>query len=170
MEVLRLLLIVVLLAAVLLVVASQAGLLRGRVPDDLGLRDGRLKPPSAHRNSVSSQALLHDGDGARYARIDPIAYAGDGAAALTRIGAIVLRMPGARILQTGPDYLYVQFESRWLRLVDDAEFAVDPTAAVIHVRSAARLCWRDFGVNRARIEAIRAAFDAAPVPAAGGLP
>lgn len=162
MKLLRLLLIVLAIAALLLLMAGQAGLLKGSMPTDLGVKDGKLKPPPRTPNSVSSQAALYDHEGARYARIEPIRYRGDGAAALTRIGAIVLKMPGARILQSGPDYLYVQFETRWLKFVDDAEFALDPADSVIHVRSASRLGRKDFGVNRARIEAIRAQFDSAP--------
>jgi len=159
MKILKLLLLTLLIAAIVLLIAGQAGLLRGSMPADLGVKDGKLKPPSRKPNSVSSQAALHDGDGAGYARIDPIGYTGDGAAALTRIGAIVLKMPGARIMQSGPDYLYVQFQSRWLKFVDDVEFAVDPAASVIHVRSASRLGHSDLGANRARIESIRTAFN-----------
>lgn len=44
--------------------------------------------------------------------------------------------------------------------VDDVEFLLDAGARVIHVRSASRLGRRDFGVNRARIEALRAAVAA----------
>ena len=150
-------LITVLLAVpVLLLVAGQMGFLKGRMPDDLGVRDGRLKPPSATENSVSSQEALYEGVGARYAQIEPLRYSGNPAAALTRIGRIVLKMPGARIMQNGPDYLYVQFETHGLKFVDDAEFWADPARGVIEVRSASRLGRKDFGVNRARIEAIRA--------------
>ena len=157
---LQILLLVVVALPLALLAAGQAGLLRGQMPADLGARDGRLKPPSRTENSVSSQAVLHSGAGADYARIEPIRYSGEGAAALTRIGAIVLKMPGARILQSGPDYLYLQFETRWLKFVDDAEFVVVPAESVIHVRSASRLGRRDFGVNRARIESIRTTFNA----------
>ena len=45
--------------AVALLVAGQAGMLRGAVPTDLGLKNGRLKPPANNPNSVSSQASLH---------------------------------------------------------------------------------------------------------------
>lgn len=158
--ILQILLLIVVIMPLALLAAGQAGLLRGQMPPDLGARDGRLKPPSRTENSVSSQAVLHSGVGADYARIEPIRYSGEGAAALTRIGAIVLKMPGARILQSGPDYLYVQFETRWLKFVDDTEFLVAPAEAVIHVRSASRLGRRDFGVNRARIESIRTTFNA----------
>lgn len=165
MKIPGLLLLALAIGALLVLIAGQAGLLKGAMPDDLGLRDGKLKPPSRTPNSVSSQAALHQGAGTEYARIEPIRYDAarmDGAAALTKIGAIVLKMPGARIVQNGPDYLYVQFQSRWLKFVDDAEFAIIGNEPVIHVRSASRLGRKDFGVNRARIESIRAAFNSAP--------
>ena len=55
------------------VIAGQAGLLRGRPPADLGVRDGRLKRPSLTPNSVSSQADLHSDHPMReYARIPPL--------------------------------------------------------------------------------------------------
>lgn len=158
MKILRILAVIVLLTAVALLVAGQLGLLKGTMPNDLGVKDGRLKPPSRTPNSVSSQAALHDG-ALDSARIEPLRFSGDGAAALTRIGAIVLKMPGARIVQSGPDYLYVQFQTRWLKFVDDTEFYVAPGESVIHVRSASRLGRKDFDVNRARIESIRAAFN-----------
>lgn len=165
MKLLGLLLLALVVGPIVLVVAGQAGLLKGSMPGDLGVKDGKFKPPSRTANSVSSQAALHQGDGAEYARIAPIPYDAtrtDGAAALTKIGAIVLKMPGARIVQNGPDYLYVQFQTRWLKFVDDAEFAIIGNEPVIHVRSASRIGRKDFGVNRARIESIRAAFNSAP--------
>jgi uncharacterized protein (DUF1499 family) len=165
MKLLGLLLLALVVGPIVLVVAGQAGLLKGSMPGDLGVRDGKLKPPSRTANSVSSQVTLHQGDGAEYARIEPIRYDParmDGAAALTRVGAIVLKMPGARIVQNGPDYLYVQFQTRWLKFVDDAEFAIVGNEPVIHVRSASRIGRKDFGVNRARVESIRAAFNSAP--------
>ena len=43
------------------------------------------------------------------------------------------------------------------------EFWVDPAGGVIEVRSASRLGREDFGVNRQRIDAVRAAYLAAAV-------
>jgi uncharacterized protein (DUF1499 family) len=45
--------------------------------------------------------------------------------------------------------------------VDDVEFYLDPTVGKIQMRAAARLGQSDLGVNRDRLEAIRAAFAAA---------
>jgi uncharacterized protein (DUF1499 family) len=144
-------------------VAGQLGWLAGRTPPDLGVRDGRLKAPSVHTNSVSSQADLHAGTDARvdYARIAPLAGGGDLAATMARLRRAVEAMPGARIVEARPDYLYVHFETRLLRYVDDAEFWASPAEGVIHVRSASRLGRNDYGVNRERIEQIRAAMAAA---------
>jgi uncharacterized protein (DUF1499 family) len=147
------------LSAVALVAFGQAGGLRGQRPTDLGLRDGRLKAPSSTRNSVSSQAWLYTGQAAQYARIEPLSFEGSGIDAMTRLGAIVTTTPGARIIEARPDYLSAEFSTRWLKFVDDAEFVVLPGSQKIDLRSASRLGSEDFGVNRARIEAIRARFE-----------
>lgn len=88
-----------------------------------------------------------------------LAFTQDSALAMNRLRDILTNWPGARIVENSPEYLSVQFETRWLRFVDDAEFLLDPAAKVIHVRSASRLGRKDFGVNRARIEAIRRRAD-----------
>ena len=54
----------------------------------------------------------------------------------------------------------MQFTTKMMKFVDDAEFWFDPRANVVQVRSASRLGRQDFGVNRARIEAIRARLEA----------
>ncbi|MBD0265996.1 MAG: DUF1499 domain-containing protein, partial [Tolypothrix sp. Co-bin9] len=54
------------------------------------------------------------------------------------------------------DYLYAEFKSALMGFVDDVEFYLDPKAKVIQVRSASRLGQSDLGVNRKRIETIRA--------------
>ena len=140
-----------------LLAAGQAGLLAGRPPTDLGVRDGRLKPPSRTPNSVSSQDDLWPGVAQRdQARIAPLSLSGDGPQTIAKLRAIVASMPGATVVTARPDYLHVSFRTRWLGFVDDAEFWFDPVAQVVQVRSAARVGRRDFGVNRARIEALRA--------------
>jgi len=149
--------VVVLAALVMLVaLAGQLGWLRGRAPSDIGVRDGRLKRPSTTPNSVTSQAELWPDDEMRdYARIAPLPTSGDAPASIARVRAAVERMPGATVVEQRDDYLYAQFETRALRFVDDVEFWYDPAAQAIQVRSASRIGRKDFGVNRARVEAIR---------------
>lgn len=144
-------------ALVLLTVAAgQAGLMQGRAPGGIGVHDGRLKPPTDGDNSVSSQSRLWPDHARRDAAwIAPLALAGDGPATIARLRTLVAGWPGARIAVARDDYLYVQFTTRVMRYVDDAEFWFDPAAGVVQVRSASRLGQRDFGVNRRRIEALR---------------
>jgi uncharacterized protein (DUF1499 family) len=151
------------LLVVAVVLAGQIGLLQGREPGNLGVRDARLKPPSRTQNSVTSQAALHAEHPMRaYAEIAPLALRGDGAATLAALRRIVEAMPGAKVVKSEPDYLYVQFKTRVLGFVDDTEFWLEPGAGVVQVRSASRVGRQDFGVNRARVEAIRAQLAAAP--------
>lgn len=157
MAILKSTLLLLLLLALAVALAAQLGLLRGRTPADLGARDGRLKPPSMTPNSVSSQAnLYHDHPQRAYAQIAPIPVTDSGPRTLERLRRIVEGMDGAKVVKSDPGYLHVEFTTRWMKFVDDCEFWFDPRAGVIHVRSASRMGRKDFGVNRARVEAIRA--------------
>ena len=70
-------------------------------------------------------------------------------------------MERVNIARDEPGYLYAEFTTRLMGFVDDAEFHLDEKSGVIDVRSASRLGRKDFGVNRARIEGIRAKISAA---------
>lgn len=147
----------------LAVLAGRLGLLQGKAPANLGVRDGRLKPPAKTPNSVSSQALLYPEHPRRdFAQIDPLPLGGDGPATLARLRRIVESMPDAQVIKSDPDYLYAQFTTPLMKFVDDVEFWFDPAAGVVQVRSASRIGHGDRGLNRARIEAIRARLAQAP--------
>jgi len=135
-----------------LVAGGQMGLFTGSRPTDLGVHDGRLKPAPSTPNCANSQST----DG--YSMIAPLAYSGDGKIALARLHALVATMPTAKVIEFRGDYVHAEFTSKWLGFVDDVEFQLDEKARVIHVRSASRLGRGDFGVNRHRVETIRAGF------------
>jgi uncharacterized protein (DUF1499 family) len=154
----------VLLAVALLVLLVAAGLtlhvatatgdtvFSWKRPDNLGVKDGRLAPPKSTPNCVSSQADPADAEHT----IAPIAFKGDTAAAMAAVRKAVESMPGSTIVRAEGGYLYAEYRSKLMRFVDDVEFFHDGKAGLIHVRSASRLGRRDFGVNRARVEAVRA--------------
>ncbi len=161
MQILKWLLVILAALVLLVLVAAQLGAFGGKTPANLGVRDGKLKPPSKTPNSVSSQADLWPQHPMQDdARIEPLPVRGNGPATLARIRQIVEAMPGAQVVQSRDDYLHVQFTTRWMKFVDDAEFWFDPGAGMVQVRSASRVGRKDFGVNRARIDAIRQALAA----------
>jgi uncharacterized protein (DUF1499 family) len=156
MAIMKWALIVVALVVITGLLAGQLGMLKGTPPTDLGVHDGKLKPPSKTPNSVSSQASLYPDHPQRtYADIAPLPLQGDAAATLDRIASIIETMDGAKTVKREPGYLYVRFTTRLMKYVDDAEFWFDPDKQVIQVRSASRLGKSDLGVNRERIEFIR---------------
>lgn len=160
---LAVLLIALLAIALAAIGAGQAGLLQGTPPADLGVHDGRLKPPSTTENSVTSQAALYPDHPQRtHADIAPLALRGDGPATIAKIRAVVEQMQGAKVIKSDADYLYAQFTTPLMKFVDDVEFWFDPAAQVVQVRSASRLGKGDLGANRKRIEAVRSALAAAP--------
>lgn len=120
----------------------------GTRPDNLGVKDGRFAACKPTPNCVSSQADPAD----REHYIAPIAYSGT----LHELRRAVESMTRATVVREGGNYLYAEFKSALLGYVDDVELLLDEKAALVHVRSASRLGRSDFGVNRKRIEELRA--------------
>ena len=155
-------LIAIIALAVLAVLAGQLGMLAGTPPNNLGVKDGHLKPPAKTPNSVSSQADLYpDHPQKDFARIEAIKFSGEGAAAMQKLAGVLKGMERMTIVKQEPDYLYATQNTALMRYTDDVEFYMDKAAGVIHVRSSSRLGRKDFDVNRARIEAVRKKFDTA---------
>lgn len=124
-------------------------------PQNLGVRQGSLARCKASPNCVSSQA---DPDDAEH-YVAPIAFRGTPLEAMAAARKAVQAVPGATVIRCEENYLYAEFRTRWMRFVDDVEFTYDAAAGAIHVRSASRLGRRDFGVNRARVERLRALIE-----------
>jgi len=61
-----------------------------------------------------------------------------------------------RITSETPEYLHAECRSALLGFIDDFELNLRPSEGVIAVRSASRVGYTDFGVNRKRVEALRA--------------
>lgn len=132
----------------LVLVAAQ----RATPPVPLGIRDGRLAPCPPTPNCVSSQS-----DDPQHA-IAPLPFPGDRDAARAALRQVLANQPRMTILRDESDYMHVLFRSPTLGFPDDVEFLFDAAAPQIHVRAAARMGHDDLGVNRARIESIRAAL------------
>jgi uncharacterized protein (DUF1499 family) len=67
----------------------------------------------------------------------------------------IATLPRAKLVEEEEAYLHYEFTSRLLRFVDDVEFVFDDESKTIHFRSASRIGYGDYGVNRDRMEEIR---------------
>ena len=149
--------ILVALIAIALVVAGQMGMLTGKVPNGLGVTEGRLKGLSKTPNCVSSQADLYpDHPQKGYASIAPLKFSGDGEQAMEKLASALAKTERTVVVKREPGYIYAQSTTALLKFTDDLELSLDKPNGVIHVRSSSRLGQKDFGVNRARVEALRA--------------
>lgn len=122
-------------------------------PTNLGVVDGKLADCPDTPNCVSSQSREE-----RH-KIEPIAFDGAADDALKRLKQVLIGMPRVKIITEKADYIHAEATSFLFRFVDDVEFYIDSRAKVIHCRSASRVGRSDLGVNRARMEQIRADFN-----------
>ena len=123
-----------------------------RRPTNLGVKDGRLAACRSTPNCVSSQADPAD----REHYIAPIAFRGR----MDELRRAVESMPRSSVIAAERNYLYAEYRTALMRYVDDVELYYDERAGLVHVRSASRLGRRDFGVNRKRVEELRALIGA----------
>jgi len=121
----------------------------GARPNNLGIRDGRLAPCRPPPNCVSSDAA----DAMHF--VAPFQPALSMAEAWPRLREIVGALPRTEIVSETSDYLRAECRSAVFGFVDDLELHARPAQNLIAVRSAARLGYSDFGVNRRRVENIR---------------
>ena len=125
----------------------------GTRPKTLGIRDGHLAPPPGKPNGVSSEADRNS-DALHF--VEPFECRGDCNKMWRRLSEAIRALPGVKVIADNGEYLHAECSSKVLGFVDDLELRRDRRARLIHVRSAARLGFRDFDVNRKRVESLRA--------------
>ena len=121
----------------------------------LGIENGQLIQCPTTPNCVNSQAK----DKKHY--IEPILMTGTPLEGKNHILKILNELKRTKIIVAEDHYIRVEFISKVFRFIDDLEFYFPNTKSkemTIHVRSASRVGYSDFGVNRKRIEQIRSKF------------
>ena len=111
-----------------------------------------LKPCPNKPNCVSS--LSTDDDH----RVKAFSYSIDNQTAKELLLALIKELPRTEIVTQTDNYLHVTFTSLVFRFVDDVEFLWQSEKKLIQVRSASRIGYSDFGVNRKRVEMLRKKF------------
>ena len=125
----------------------------GKRPTNLGVQSGKLAPCPKTPNCVSSQSQDPQH------RIEPLSYNSTPTEAMAKLKIVIENQERTKIITETENYLYAEFTSALMGFVDDVEFLLDDSNKVIHVRSASRLGKSDLGVNRKRIETIRATMN-----------
>ena len=147
-----LLLVAMVWIGVMLAFPGRITLFAGVQPTNLGVRSGQLSSCPSTPNCVSSQSVDAEHS------VEPFTYSSP-QKAFSDLKTVIQSLDRAKIITETKDYLYVEFTSALMGFVDDVEFYLDGGKKVIHVRSASRLGESDLGVNRKRVETIRAKFD-----------
>ncbi|MGM0453820.1 MAG: DUF1499 domain-containing protein [Thermodesulfobacteriota bacterium] len=119
----------------------------------IGVTENRLAPCPSKPNCITS--MTDDEDSG----VTPLAYAGQRKKARATLIAVLQDMKRCKIVTQKNDYIHATFQSSFFGFVDDAEFYFPENTGVIHVRSAARSGYYDFGVNKRRLEEIRELFN-----------
>jgi uncharacterized protein (DUF1499 family) len=121
-------------------------------PLHVGERGPKLTPCPESPNCVSSQ-----GSDSAHA-VAPLNYDSEAEKVIADLKMVVGSMKGATVVFESASYLHAEFQSHVFRFIDDVEFEVVDGVKVVHVRSASRVGYYDFGVNRRRVEKIRQAW------------
>ena len=110
-----------------------------------------LTPCPDNPNCVSTLAPPQDSQHA----IRPFVYSKTRSEVKATLKAVIAALPRTKLIEDEDFYLHYEFTSLLLRFVDDVEFLFDEEAKTIHFRSASRVGYGDFGVNRRRMEDLR---------------
>lgn len=121
----------------------------GKVPDSLGVHGSALSPCPASPNCVSSEAPD------KPHQVAPFFLAVPPEVAWRALRLAVSALPRTKIVTDTGQYLHAECRSAVVRFVDDLELHLHPGERRIAVRSASRLGYSDFAVNRNRVETLR---------------
>ncbi len=111
--------------------------------------DSALRACPASPNCVSSDELTESN------YVEPIALSVAPEQAWAAVTEVVGEMPRTKIIVRSEDYLHAHCRTA-MGFVDDLELRLRPQHGDIAIRSSSQLGYSDFGVNRERVESVRA--------------
>jgi uncharacterized protein (DUF1499 family) len=129
----------------------------GQIPSDLGMMNGaELRPCPDKPNCVQTYNPL---DTSHFQL--PLKSKENDTQTKLAITAAINETGGTIISEAAAEpsgyYLHAEYESSWLKFVDDIEVVIKDK--LIHIRSASRLGYSDLGVNAERFDELKAAYE-----------
>ena len=131
-----------LVMAVILTSTACAGV------ENIGMTEGKLAPCPDSPNCVSTQSEE------KGHAMKPLPYLQTREASREKILSILKDMKRTEIVKLTESYIHAECRTALWRFVDDVEFFLDETIRVVHFRSASRVGYYDFGLNRRRMKRI----------------
>jgi len=119
-----------------------------------GLVTGNLAPCPEKPNCVCSEFA---DDAAHY--VAPLDFSGASPESAWREIRRVIEELGGEVAVVDGEYLAATFTSSLFGFVDDVECRLNASQQQIQIRSASRVGYSDFGVNRKRVQAITRSFE-----------
>ena len=144
----------VILLVSLLVAAFVYINLNNGTPEELGVIGGQLTVCPESPNCVSSQSDKID----EQHFVEAISYQGSRPKMQLALEKYLLSTSNYRIVKSELGYLHTEVKSDLIGFVDDVEFYLPKEENIIHIRSASRVGFSDFDVNRNRVRQITAAL------------
>ncbi|MGE3728409.1 MAG: DUF1499 domain-containing protein [Candidatus Sericytochromatia bacterium] len=123
----------------------------------VGMIQDQFQPLSKTPNCRSSMA---DPQNSTY-YVAPLTYSGSRDSARSKLMDVLKALPLTHLIKAEEQYLYYQCRTKVFKFTDDVEFYFPAEEGVIHMRSASRIGYNDWGTNLRRLEGIRAAFERA---------
>ena len=131
-----------LVMAVILTSTACAGV------ENIGMTEGKLAPCPDSPNCVSTQSEE------KGHAMKPLPYLQTREASREKILSILKDMKRTEIVKLTESYIHVECRTALLHFTDDVAFFLDDTTRVVHFRSASRVGYYDFGLNRRRMKRI----------------
>ena len=116
--------------------------------ENIGMTEGKLAPCPDSPNCVSTQSEE------KGHAMKPLPYLQTREASREKILSILKGMKRTEIVKLTESYIHAECRTALWRFIDDVEFFLDETARVVHFRSASRVGYYDFGLNRRRMKRI----------------
>jgi uncharacterized protein (DUF1499 family) len=91
--------------------------------------------------------------------IEPFEYTGNREEARQKLINILEKTKRVLLVKAETDYIHAEYRSFIFRFVDDVELYFPSEDTIIHVKSASRIGYYDFGANRRRVERLRSALE-----------
>ena len=124
----------------------------GKLPSNLGVTEGLLSPCPKAPHCVSTQSEKPG------QKLEPLLFSSDLRTVHDALLREIKKMKRTRILVDQPNYIHAEIRTALLRFADDLEIFIDEDRNRVHFRSSSRYGYYDFGVNRKRVEALKASL------------